>query len=63
MKAKFTHQVLIGLDPLTHEALERRCNKIFPPQSKSAFCREAIIRKLITEFPQAFQKPEIIAAE
>jgi hypothetical protein len=63
MPATFTHQVVIGIDPLMHDALEWHGRTIYPRKSRSEFCREAIFEKLAREYPQAFKKPEIIAAE
>jgi hypothetical protein len=64
MTAKFTHSLLIYTDRLMHDALEWRCENIYPLKSKSDFVRSAIFEKLSREAPQAFQKkPEIIAAE
>jgi hypothetical protein len=52
MAATFTHQVVIGIDPLMADALEWHNQNIYPRKSRSEFCREAIFEKLARDFPQ-----------
>jgi hypothetical protein len=63
VEAVLKYQLVTQADRELHEALKFAAANIRPRKSRSEFMREAIAEKIIREIPDAFNQPNIIAAE
>jgi predicted transcriptional regulator len=61
--AVYRYQIITQVDEELHQALQFAAANIRPKKTKSEICREAIFAYLNWQIPDAFKKPDAIAAE
>jgi hypothetical protein len=61
--AIYKYQIITQVDQELHAALEFAAANIRPRKTKSEITREAIFAYLNWQIPDAFKKPDAIAAE
>jgi hypothetical protein len=63
VSATYPYQIFFQADPELNEALQFGEANLRPRKTRSAICRQAVYEFLIRECPDAFKKPDAIAAE